>query len=89
MVKKKKRSVEFLQDHTVSWAIDRLNEIRDSSDDIFFSTIFNDEEKKELLNGYTIHIRNIMELMKPFEHEEENLFEWSTKFIKEYRDPFV
>jgi hypothetical protein len=89
MVKKKKRSVEFLQDHTVSWCIERLNEIRDASDDIYFSSLFNDQEKRSLLSAYATQIQNIIYLIAPFEHEEDKLLEWSGNFVVEYNEPFV
>ena len=87
MVKKKDLSIEKFKNHVVDWWVDRAQYDKD-----IISTILKDnsipvEEKELILAGIANGLENLLMLIEPIAHEEEDLVDWMEEFIDEYSRP--
>lgn len=81
---KKKLTYQDLEDHTIYWATDRLDELKQLSDKIYNDVSIMDEEKEFIYNGLAHQVEDLVELISPLRHDEEHLLLWATDFIDEY-----
>lgn len=85
-MKKKKRDIEFYKDHTITWGIDKLSDIRDVVDDVYRSVSLSAYEKENIIRDYAREVEDLVDLLDPFEHDHDNLIEWAKDFMAEYED---
>lgn len=81
---KKKLTYKELEEHTIYWAVDRLEEIRGLADRVYLDLSMIDEEKEVVYDGLAQQIALLIELINPLPHDEEHLMLWATEFVDEY-----
>ena len=83
----KRPTLKFIEEHTITWAVKRLDEIRDAVDELLSSRDFmkySDAQQEEILSVFTMSADNLVDLLDPFQHSHESLIEWAKNFIIEY-----
>lgn len=81
---KNKMSHQKLEQHTIYWASDRLDELREIAQTVYLDLSIPDEEKEIIYTGLARQAGLLLELLQPYDHEEETLVEWANAFIDEY-----
>ena len=81
---KKKLTYDQLEEHVLYWATQRIQDLQDISHRIYRDTSIPDEEKEFIYNGLAEHVSELIELMYPLRHDEENLMLWANEFVDEY-----
>lgn len=92
----KKPSLKFVEQHTVSWVMNRLEEVRRDIDSFFdHPDDRSDREIEEIVKEVVDMLEQLLELYKPFEHvvlieqyqynedDVKELVEWARNFISE------
>ena len=83
-MKKKKLSLKFIEEHTLSWAFSRLAEIKETVEDLFADRKFSLEEKDTICCAHVKWVMDVVDLLTPFEQEDNELIEWADNFVIEY-----
>lgn len=81
---KKKLTYQQLESHTVDWAIERMQEVRDMIDAVYIDLSIAEEEKEVIYGGVARQLTKLLELMSPLNHDEEGLLLWANEFVDEY-----
>jgi len=81
---KKRLTSQELEEHTMFWATERLEEFRELADKIFHSETIPSEQKEVFYNGIAFHTSGILELIAPLRYDEEHLLDWAQDFVDEY-----
>jgi hypothetical protein len=87
MVRKKEISIEKLKNHVIDWWVDRAQYDKD----IIITVLKDDsiplDEKELILSGIANGLENLLSLIEPLAHEEDDLVDWMEDFIEEYKMP--
>ncbi len=89
-MKKKRLSLKFIEEHTIAWALDRLDEIRDEIEGFMASKDtkkYPEQLRMDILSLYVKGMEDVLELLFPFEHNEQQLTAWAINFIEEFDCP--
>lgn len=81
---KKKFTYDQLEERVINWCIDQLEQLREISDRIYRDTGIDPEEKEIIYGGLARQVSNLLELILPLRHDEENLLLWAHDFVDEY-----
>lgn len=87
MNKKKKASLKFLQEHSVTWGKNRLNDIRATTEDLFMRKYFNDypeDVRENMVSIFVMYVESILVLLEPFDLEEDLILDWANNFVMEF-----
>ncbi len=81
---KKKLTYKELEEHTIYWGVDRLEDLRQVADKIYLDQSLIDEQKEAIYDGIAQQILLLIELIHPLPHDEEHLMLWAAEFVHEY-----
>lgn len=82
---KNKFTYNELEEHTIFWATDRLEEVREIVDKIYLDLSMLDEQKEFIYSGMAHQVSDLLELIIPLRHDEEYLLLWAQDFVDEYQ----
>jgi hypothetical protein len=85
-VEKKKMSYGDLEEHVIDWCVDRIQDMRDTIDEIEDDQDIPKELKNNVYYDLSKRIEHIVNLMEPLRHDNETLVEWCISFVNEYDD---
>ena len=86
-MRKKDVSMEKFKAHVIDWWVDRAQYDKDIINTILKDHSIPVDEKELILNGIATGLENLLKLIEPLHHEEEDLVDWMHDFIEEYKMP--
>jgi hypothetical protein len=81
---RRKFKYDELEEHTTSWAINRLDELRDMAQETASNNRYIEDEKEFILESIADQMYLLLELIEPLTHDQPNLIAWSQDFVDEY-----
>lgn len=81
---KRRLKYDELEEHASTWAINRLDELRDMAQETYSSDRYVSYEKEFILESIADQVFLVLELIQPLSHDQPNLIQWSNDFVDEY-----
>ena len=84
---KKKPTLTILKEHTTTWAKSRLNDARETVEDLFMKKEFNSYPqslREDIINGFVVSVEDLLVLLEPFDVPDEFIIEWANNFVLEH-----
>ena len=84
---KKKLTYIQLHEHTVYWAIDQIENIRDTVDRVQYDDAMPKKHKDLMFAAMADQLNDLCDLLFPLNHDEKNAVDWARSFIANHRLP--
>ncbi len=81
---KRRFKYEELEEHTVLWGVERLDELRDMAQETYMNDRYLPGEKEFMLESIATQVQLLLELVSPLSHDQPNLIQWAHDFVDEY-----
>ncbi len=87
MTRKKDLSIEKLKEHVIDWWVDRVHHDQEIVRALSKDESIPVDEKEMIFGGIANGLQNLLDLVDPIVHDEDDLLDWMEEFIDEYSMP--